>query len=127
MMCFTIKYSCTLWCIDVILHFLGCSFKQDLNDGYLCGTMEALNVPLADTPVSYVVNLVVTFWDGELIDAKNYTFYTGKWEAITQLHLEPTTDVEEEKEEAVPVPAAPDAPTLLRIASPLDHLVQRFN
>ena len=24
----------------------------DLEQGYLCGTMEALNVPLADTPVS---------------------------------------------------------------------------
>ncbi|KAG8053466.1 hypothetical protein GUJ93_ZPchr0001g31045 [Zizania palustris] len=38
--------------------------------GYLCGTMEALNVPLADTPV-------VTFWEGEIVDAKNYTFFTG--------------------------------------------------
>ncbi|KAF2948357.1 hypothetical protein DAI22_01g030500 [Oryza sativa Japonica Group] len=36
--------------------------------------MEALNVPLADTPV-------VTFWEGEIVDAKNYTFFTGKWEA----------------------------------------------
>lgn len=24
----------------------------DLEHGYLCGTMEALNVPMADTPVS---------------------------------------------------------------------------
>uniref|UniRef100_A0A0E0MR87 Glucose-induced degradation protein 4 homolog n=1 Tax=Oryza rufipogon TaxID=4529 RepID=A0A0E0MR87_ORYRU len=36
--------------------------------------MEAVNVPLADTPV-------VTFWEGEIVDAKNYTFFTGKWEA----------------------------------------------
>ncbi|MQL79261.1 hypothetical protein Taro_011690 [Colocasia esculenta] len=42
--------------------------------GYLCGIMEALNVPYAETPV-------VTFWEGEIIDSKNYTFYTGKWEA----------------------------------------------
>ncbi|PKU72802.1 glucose-induced degradation protein 4 homolog [Dendrobium catenatum] len=56
------------WRVNVRIQ--GC----DLDNGYLCGTMEALNVPLADTPV-------VTFWEGELIDAKNYTFYTGKWEA----------------------------------------------
>ncbi|KAL5226833.1 hypothetical protein ABZP36_015098 [Zizania latifolia] len=24
---------------------------------------------------------VVTFWEGEIVDAKNYTFFTGKWEA----------------------------------------------
>jgi hypothetical protein len=24
---------------------------------------------------------VVTFWEGEIVDNKNYTFYTGKWEA----------------------------------------------
>jgi hypothetical protein len=33
--------------------------------------MEALNVPLADTPV-------VTFWEGEIVDAKNYTFFTAQ-------------------------------------------------
>ncbi|KAJ0979437.1 hypothetical protein J5N97_014911 [Dioscorea zingiberensis] len=49
----------------------------DLDYGYLCGTMEALNVPLADTPV-------VTFWEGEIVDMKNDTFYTGKWEAIPE-------------------------------------------
>ncbi|KAL8140654.1 hypothetical protein V2J09_006675 [Rumex salicifolius] len=46
----------------------------DLDHGYLCGTMEALNVPMADTPV-------VTFWEGEIVDTKNHTFFTGKWEA----------------------------------------------
>ncbi|BBH06170.1 hypothetical protein Prudu_017740, partial [Prunus dulcis] len=25
--------------------------------------------------------LVVTFWEGEIVDTKNYTFFTGKWEA----------------------------------------------
>ncbi|WOL04730.1 hypothetical protein Cni_G13452 [Canna indica] len=49
----------------------------DLDHGYLCGTMEALNVPLADTPV-------VTFWEGELVDGSNYTFFTGKWEATPE-------------------------------------------
>jgi hypothetical protein len=36
------------WKVNVRIH--GC----DLEQGYLCGTMEALNVPLADTPVSYI-------------------------------------------------------------------------
>ncbi|KAF2288653.1 hypothetical protein GH714_009985 [Hevea brasiliensis] len=49
----------------------------DLDHGYLCGTMEALNVPMADTPV-------VTFWEGEIVDGKNYTFFTGKWEASAE-------------------------------------------
>ncbi|KAM0844243.1 hypothetical protein ACQ4PT_057197 [Festuca glaucescens] len=59
------------WKVNVRIH--GC----DLEQGYLCGTMEALNVPLADTPV-------VTFWEGEIVDAKNYTFFTGKWEASAE-------------------------------------------
>jgi hypothetical protein len=56
------------WKVNVHIH------GYDLKQGYLCGTMEALNVPLADTPV-------VTFWEGEIVDAKNYTFFTGKWDA----------------------------------------------
>nr|GME00862.1 glucose-induced degradation protein 4 homolog [Ipomoea batatas] len=39
--------------------------------------MEALNVPMADTPV-------VTFWEGEIVDTKNYTFFTDKWGATTE-------------------------------------------
>jgi hypothetical protein len=27
---------------------------------------------------------VVTFWEGEIVDNKNYTFYTGKWEATKE-------------------------------------------
>ncbi|CAI0471865.1 unnamed protein product [Linum tenue] len=57
------------WKVNVRIQ--GC----DLDRGYLCGTMEALNVPMADTPV-------VTFWEGEIVDIKNYTFFTGKWEAM---------------------------------------------
>jgi len=34
------------WRVNVRIQ--GC----DLEHGYLCGTMEALNVPMADTPVS---------------------------------------------------------------------------
>ncbi|KAI5391829.1 hypothetical protein KIW84_076576 [Lathyrus oleraceus] len=59
------------WRVNVRLQ--GC----DLEHGYLCGTMEALNVPMADTPV-------VTFWEGEIVDARNYTFFTGKWEAAPE-------------------------------------------
>lgn len=59
------------WRVNVRIQ--GC----DLEHGYLCGTMEALNVPMADTPV-------VTFWEGEIVDTKNYTFFTGKWEAAPE-------------------------------------------
>ncbi|KAA8518930.1 hypothetical protein F0562_016296 [Nyssa sinensis] len=59
------------WRVNVRIQ--GC----DLDHGYLCGTMEALNVPMADTPV-------VTFWEGEIVDTKNHTFFTGKWEATSE-------------------------------------------
>ncbi|KAK6942994.1 Vacuolar import/degradation protein Vid24 [Dillenia turbinata] len=59
------------WRVNVCIQ--GC----DLVHGYLCGTMEALNVPMADTPV-------VTFWEGEIVDTKNYTFYRGKWQAMPE-------------------------------------------
>ncbi|KAK9289645.1 hypothetical protein L1049_007803 [Liquidambar formosana] len=59
------------WRVNVRIQ--GC----DLDHGYLCGTMEALNVPMADTPV-------VTFWEGEIVDIKNYTFFTGKWDATPE-------------------------------------------
>uniref|UniRef100_A0A7N0V3J1 Glucose-induced degradation protein 4 homolog n=1 Tax=Kalanchoe fedtschenkoi TaxID=63787 RepID=A0A7N0V3J1_KALFE len=59
------------WRVNVRIQ--GC----DLERGYLCGTMEALNVPMADTPV-------ITFWEGEIVDTKNFTFYTGKWEAAPE-------------------------------------------
>lgn len=81
------------WRVNVRIQ--GC----DLDHGYLCGTMEALNVPMADTPVRALCILsnhsilvyflmficsssqVVTFWEGEIVDTKNYTFFTGKWGA----------------------------------------------
>ncbi|KAK2972328.1 hypothetical protein RJ640_014386 [Escallonia rubra] len=53
----------------------------DLDHGYLCGTMEALNVPMADTPV-------VTFWEGEIVDTKNHTFFTNKWKATSEVDIE---------------------------------------
>ncbi|KAJ7535772.1 hypothetical protein O6H91_12G045300 [Diphasiastrum complanatum] len=59
------------WKVNVRLQ--GC----DIQHGYLCGSMEALNVPSAETPV-------VTFWEGEIVDNKNYTFFTGQWDATTE-------------------------------------------
>ncbi|WMV52265.1 hypothetical protein MTR67_045650 [Solanum verrucosum] len=108
------------WRVNVRIQ--GC----DLDHGYLCGTMEALNVPMADTPSSTHVHFycppssqtilllfsssknsflqlaviatlssdptneslappkVVTFWEGEIVDTKNYTFFTGKWGATSE-------------------------------------------
>eukprot|EP00249_Psilotum_nudum_P007387 c20520_g1_i2 orf=184-777(+) len=63
------------WKVNVRLQ--GC----DIQHGYLCGSMEALNVPAAETPV-------VTFWEGEIVDNRNYTFFTGQWDAT------PETDVQ---------------------------------
>ncbi|KAK2419825.1 glucose-induced degradation protein [Trifolium repens] len=39
----------------------------------------------ADTTIMmYGQFLVVTFWEGEIDDTKNYTFFTGKWEAAPE-------------------------------------------
>lgn len=46
----------------------------DLARGTVCGSMEALDVPKAVSPV-------VTFWRGEIIDNINYFFWTGRWDA----------------------------------------------
>ncbi|KAL5564844.1 hypothetical protein UlMin_028008, partial [Ulmus minor] len=56
------------WRVNVCIQ--GCNLEH----GYLCGTMEALNVPMEDTPV-------LTFREGEIAEIKNYTFFTEKWEA----------------------------------------------
>ncbi|CAI7912681.1 unnamed protein product, partial [Closterium sp. NIES-53] len=52
----------------------------DMRRGYLCGSMEALNVPSTDTSV-------VTFWDGEIVDGKNYSFFTGQWDATRETDI----------------------------------------
>lgn len=43
------------WRVNVRIQ--GC----DLDHGYLCGTMEALNVPMADTPVRLVPLILFYF------------------------------------------------------------------
>ncbi|KAF8780755.1 hypothetical protein HU200_001185 [Digitaria exilis] len=76
------------WKVNVRIH--GC----DLEQGYLCGTMEALNVPLADTPVSS------DLLGGEIVDAKitHFSLASGKhrevpeddirhWSKFPHLHL----------------------------------------
>lgn len=37
--------------------------------------------------VSLLLCQVVTFWEGEIVDTKNYTFFTGKWEATYVLNF----------------------------------------
>lgn len=46
----------------------------DMERGYVCGVMEALNVPTAESKV-------MTFWEGEVVDNVNHNFYTSKWGA----------------------------------------------
>lgn len=46
----------------------------DLERGTVSGSMEALDVPKAESPV-------VTFWHGEIIDNNNYYFWTRRWGA----------------------------------------------
>lgn len=47
--------------------------------GYLCGTMKAFVKPGCP---------VVTFWQGEIIDNKNFTFKTEKWTASSRTDME---------------------------------------
>lgn len=46
----------------------------DLAAGYVCGMMEAVDVPKAKSPI-------VTFWEGHIIDNVNHTFFTNGWDA----------------------------------------------
>lgn len=54
------------WQVNVRVQ--GCNWAR----GYVCGVMEALNVPQAKSPI-------ITFWEGEIIDNVNNTFFTNKW------------------------------------------------
>ena len=46
----------------------------DMARGYACGVMEAMNVPQANEPI-------ITFWEGEIIDNTNHSFFTQGWGA----------------------------------------------
>eukprot|EP00735_Rhodelphis_limneticus_P014952 TRINITY_DN906_c0_g1::TRINITY_DN906_c0_g1_i1::g.15952::m.15952 TRINITY_DN906_c0_g1::TRINITY_DN906_c0_g1_i1::g.15952 ORF type:complete len:198 (+),score=1.65,sp/Q9CPY6/GID4_MOUSE/35.68/4e-29,Vac_ImportDeg/PF09783.4/1.4e-48 TRINITY_DN906_c0_g1_i1:100-693(+) len=59
------------WRVNVRLQGL------DLRKAYICGSMEALNVPCANSSV-------ITFWEGEIIDNQNFGFITGRWDATKE-------------------------------------------
>lgn len=63
------------WRVNVAIQGL------DLERGTVSGSMEALDVPKADSPV-------VTFWRGEIIDNRNYFFWTGRWDAKVKTDVE---------------------------------------
>ncbi|GAX79125.1 hypothetical protein CEUSTIGMA_g6565.t1 [Chlamydomonas eustigma] len=52
----------------------------DLSKGYVCGVMEATNIPQA-------ASTVVTFWEGEVVDNMHHTFFTQKWGATRDIDL----------------------------------------
>lgn len=46
-----------------------------ISNSYICGTMCASDVPEAPSPVA-------TFFEGEIIDNVNHSFYTADWDAV---------------------------------------------
>lgn len=66
---------CDEWRVNVEVQ--GTDFKR----GTICGSMEALDVPKADSPV-------LTFWRGEIIDNINYFFRTDNWNAAFSNDIE---------------------------------------
>ncbi|KAF9180569.1 hypothetical protein BGZ51_006099 [Haplosporangium sp. Z 767] len=53
----------------------------DYDAGMVYGLMEAMDVPMSTSNV-------VTFWEGEIIDFVNHTFWTRKWAAKARTDLE---------------------------------------
>ncbi|KAG0007000.1 hypothetical protein BGZ65_000141 [Modicella reniformis] len=53
----------------------------DYDAGAVYGLMEAMDVPLS-------ASNVVTFWEGEIIDFENHTFWTKKWATKAKTDLE---------------------------------------
>lgn len=51
----------------------------DLDHGYLCGTMEALNVPMADTPVRSLVFLNTCNYSDYDNICNQMPYYSGMW------------------------------------------------
>ena len=55
----------------------------DLAQGTVCGTMETFNAPNAP------LCPVITAWEGEIVDNRNYTFFTQKvGDFVTQILLQ---------------------------------------
>lgn len=53
----------------------------DYDAGTVYGLMEAMDVPMS-------ASNVVTFWEGEIIDFENHTFWTKKWAAKARTDLD---------------------------------------
>lgn len=63
------------WIVSVLIQ------GYDPSRGYICGSMEAQNLPTSD-------ETVVTFWEGEIVDNRNFAFYTGRWDATRAKDIE---------------------------------------
>lgn len=63
------------WRVNVLIQGV------DLERGTVHGTMEALDVPKAESPV-------VTFWRGEIVDNVNSFFWTRRWNARPKQDLD---------------------------------------
>lgn len=57
-----------------------CIQGVDFERGTVCGSMEALDVPKAASPV-------LTFWEGEIVDNRNNFFLTRRWGASAMTDL----------------------------------------
>ncbi|KAL1922375.1 uncharacterized protein VTP21DRAFT_9914 [Calcarisporiella thermophila] len=55
-------------------------YSVDFHKGRVEGLMEATNVP-------YISGPVITYWEGEIVDMKNYTLWTKKWHADAETDL----------------------------------------
>lgn len=54
----------------------GCDFEA----GTVCGTLEAFNVPDSDKPIT-------TFFEGEIVDNVNHSFFTPDWGASAETDI----------------------------------------
>lgn len=52
----------------------------DMEASRICGTMDAMNVPHARSPVT-------TFWEGEIVDNVHHSFFTHKWGASAETDM----------------------------------------
>ncbi|KAM5560188.1 hypothetical protein ABKV19_021382 [Rosa sericea] len=57
----------------------GCCYQELPSSYSICASLLKVQTPPPFTLLS--VGQVVTFWEGEIVDTKNYTFFTEKWEA----------------------------------------------
>mmetsp|Transcript_4742 Transcript_4742/g.11862 ORF Transcript_4742/g.11862 Transcript_4742/m.11862 type:complete len:228 (+) Transcript_4742:219-902(+) len=62
------------WCVG--LQVISC----DMEASRICGTMDAMNVPHARSPVT-------TFWEGEIVDNVHHSFFTHKWGASAETDM----------------------------------------